>query len=161
MTVLRFILGDQLTRSITALADIDPARDVVLMEEVAEEATYVRHHKQKIAFILSAMRHFAQDLRAEGVNIDYVKLDDPANTGSFTGEVERAVQRHRASKVVVTEPGEWRVLEAMQSWNRILGVPVEIRQDDRFFATKARFTRWASVRTVYRMEFFYREMRRE
>jgi len=161
MTVVRFILGDHLTRSVTALADIDPARDVVLMAEVAKEATYVRHHKQKIAFILSAMRHFAQDLRAERLNVDYVTLDDPANTGSFTGEVERAVRRHRPSKVVVTEPGEWRVVEAMQSWNRILGVPVEIRQDDRFFATKSWFAHWASGRTTYRMEFFYREMRRE
>jgi len=161
MTVLRFILGDQLTRSVTTLADIDPARDVVLMAEVAQEATYVRHHKQKIAFILAGMRHFAYELRAAGVNVDYVKLDDPGNTGSFTGELARAVQRHGASKVVVTEPGEWRVLEAMNSWDRLCGVPIEIRPDDRFFATKERFARWAGGRKAYRMEFFYREMRRE
>ena len=161
MTVLHLILGDHLTRSVASLSEVDAARDIVLMAEVAEEATYVRHHKQKIAFILAAMRHFAQELRCEGINVDYVTLDDPANTGSFTGEVARAVRRHRATKIVVTEPGEWRVFEAMQSWERFLGVPVEIRQDDRFFASKARFAHWASVRTAYRMEFFYRLMRQE
>jgi len=52
---LGFVLGDQLTRDLSALADIDPARDVVLMVEVEEEAR-VAHHQQKIAFLLSAMR---------------------------------------------------------------------------------------------------------
>lgn len=161
MTVLRLVLGDQLTRSLSALADLDPKRDVVLMAEVAEETTYVPHHRQKIAFILSAMRHFAEMLRAEGMTVDYIKLDDPANTGSFTGELLRAAKRHRAGRIVVTEPGEYRVLAAMRDWQATLGLPVEIRADDRFFASKERFARWAGGRKSYRMEFFYREMRRE
>jgi deoxyribodipyrimidine photolyase-related protein len=161
MTILRFVLGDQLTRSLSALADLDPERDVVLMAEVAEETTYVPHHQQKIAFVLSAMRHFADWLRAEGLKVDYVKLDDPANTGSFTGELLRASKRHRARRIVVTEPGEYRVLAMMREWEATLGIPVEIRADDRFFASKERFARWANGRKSYRMEYFYREMRRE
>ena len=105
---LRFVLGDQLTRSLSALRDIDPAKDVVLMVEVAHEATSVRHHKQKIAFLFSAMRHFADDLRREGIAVDYVRLDDPGNTHSFGTELERALTRHAVREVMVTEPGEWR-----------------------------------------------------
>ena len=63
MTVLRIILGDQLAVDLIALADLDPGRDIVLMMEVQEENTYVRHHKQKIVLVLSAMRHFADALR--------------------------------------------------------------------------------------------------
>ncbi len=161
MASLRFILGDQLTRSISSLADSDAERDVVLMVEVAEEATYVRHHKQKIAFIFSAMRHFAAELRAEGFHVHYVQLDDAGNTGSFTGELQRAVERHRSERVIVTEPGEWRVLEAMRGWEALLGLPVDIRDDDRFFASREGFARWARDRKVLRMEFFYRDMRRD
>ena len=160
MTTLRFILGDQLTRGLSSLNDVK-ATDVVLMVEVNEETTYVRHHKQKIAFILAAMRHFAESLRDDGLKVDYVRLDDPANTGSFTAELARAVKRHRVHRVVVTEPGEWRVLQMMQGWADELGVPVEIRDDDRFFASRARFARWAEGRKSYRMEYFYREMRKE
>jgi len=94
MSALRLVLGDQLTRSISTLRDIDIARDVVLMAEVMEEASYVPHHRQKIAFLFSAMRHFAEELRREGIKVDYVRLDDPANTGSFTGELQRALGRH-------------------------------------------------------------------
>ncbi len=160
MKTLRFILGDQLTRSIASLTDLDPEWDVVLLAEVHEEATYVRHHQQKIAFILSAMRHFAEELRAEGIKVDYVRLDDPANSGSFGGELKRAVARHRPDRVVVAEPGEWRVLEMMRDWREELDVPLEIRDDNRFLCSRAAFARWAERRRTLRMEFFYREMRR-
>ncbi len=161
MTTLRLVLGDQLTRDIAALRGLDPKRDVVLMVEASDETTYVPHHKQKIVLILSAMRHFAQALRAEGIRVDYVHLDDPSNTGSFTGEVRRAAARHGARAIVATEPGEWRVLEAMRRWSEATGLPVDIRDDDRFFASRQRFARWAEGRKALRMEFFYREMRRE
>ncbi|MGL4439702.1 MAG: cryptochrome/photolyase family protein, partial [Bosea sp. (in: a-proteobacteria)] len=110
MTSLRLVLGDQLTRDLASLQDIDKARDVVLMAEVHDETTYVPHHKQKIVLVLSAMRHFADELRAEGIHVDYVKLSDNNNTGSFAGEIERAITRHTPSQIVLTEPGEWRVL---------------------------------------------------
>ncbi len=159
--ILRVVLGDQLSRRLTALEGLDPARDTVLMMEVATETTYVRHHPKKIAFILSAMRHFAAQLRAEGISVDYVTLDDPANSGSFRGEVARAAARLAPERIVVTWPGEWRVLEDMQGWQDALGVPVEIREDDRFICSAGRFRRHAEGRRQLRMEFFYREMRRE
>ncbi len=163
MTTVRLVLGDQLTRGVSSLSDLRPGdtSQVVLMVEVQEEATYVPHHRQKVAFILAAMRHFAEALRAEGIRVDYVRLDDPANTGTFTGEVARAVGRHGATRVIVTEAGEWRVRQMIESWEASLGVPVEVREDDRFFASHARFDQWASGRKTYRMEFFYREIRRE
>jgi deoxyribodipyrimidine photolyase-related protein len=157
---LRFILGDQLTRRVSSLVDLDPARDVVLIVEVRDEATYVRHHKQKIAFLFAAMRHFAAELEAEGISIDYVRLTDPGNTASFSGELERAVARHRPERVVVTEPGEWRVWEMMQDWRETLPVPVEVRADNRFLCPREAFATWAEGRHHLRMETFYRGMRR-
>lgn len=158
--VLRVVLGDQLDRGIAALSDLDPKRDVVLMMEVDAEATYVRHHRKKIAFLFSAMRHFAKALRDEGLRVDYVTLDDPKNSGSFAGEVARAVKRRKPSRIVVTEPGEWRVLRDMRTWEETTGVPVDIRADKRFFATRADFRRWAEGRRSLTMEYFYRAMRK-
>ena len=160
MTTLRLVLGDQLTRQLSSLRELDPAHDVVLMVEVQAEATYVPHHQQKLVFIFSAMRHFAEALRDEGLRVDYVRLDEPGNTGNFTDELRRAIQRHGIQRVVVTEPGEWRVWCMMQDWSAQLGVPVEIRDDDRFLCSRAEFAAWAGARRGLRMEFFYREMRR-
>ena len=158
MTCLRLVLGDQLTRDVASLRDYRSG-DVVLMAEVSGETTYVKHHKQKIVFILSAMRQFADQLRTEGIVVDYIGLEDAGNTGSISGELKRAVARHRSTSVIVTSPGEWRVLSDFKALD--LGIPIDIREDDRFFATTARFAAWAADRKVLRMEFFYREMRRE
>jgi deoxyribodipyrimidine photolyase-related protein len=157
---LRIVLGDQLSPALSALDGLDPARDVVLMMEVAQETAYVPHHKQKIALILSAMRHFAQDLRDQGVRVDYVTLDDPDNTGSFAGEIRRACARLKPQRIIATWPGEWRVLEDMRGWEAACGAPVDIREDDRFLASRADFARWAGGKKSLRMEYFYREMRR-
>jgi deoxyribodipyrimidine photolyase-related protein len=157
---LVLVLGDQLSPTISSLAKADKRHTVVLMAEVADETTYVRHHKKKIAFILSAMRHFAAELAAAGWRVDYVKLDDVGNTGSFSGEVARACARHQPSRVIVTEAGEWRVTQMMAQWAGQLGLPVEIREDDRFMTTRAQFAYWAAGRKLLRMEHFYHEVRR-
>jgi len=159
--VLRFVLGDQLSRSVSSLADIDVARDVVVMAEVAEEATYVRHHPKKIAFLFSAMRHFAQGLRDDGIRVDYQELDSERPARSLTEALARAVATHRPERVVVTEPGEWRLREVMRDWGEELGCPVEVREDDRFICDHESFRAWAGRgRGTLRMEYFYREMRR-
>lgn len=157
---LRLVLGDQLTRNGSALRDLDPANDIVLMAEVQDEASYTPHHKQKLAFLFSAMRHFASGLRAEGVRVDYIALDDRENTHSLTGELERALQRHGARPVVVCEPGEWRVMAMMRSWQKSFGVSVDIREDDRFFCSREDFAQLERDRKTTRMEYFYRIMRR-
>ncbi|MEM8813114.1 MAG: cryptochrome/photolyase family protein [Pseudomonadota bacterium] len=155
------ILGDQLTPTIASLGTADKSCDVVLMAEVADEATYVRHHKKKIAFLFSAMRHFAGELRSKGWTVDYVSLDDAGNTHSLTGELERAIKRHKPTGIQVTEPGEWRVREAMVGWTDRFGLPVSVLDDDRFLCGHAEFAAWARGRKQFRMEYFYRDMRRK
>ena len=161
MTVLRLILGDQLNRELASLRDINIETDIVLMAEVGAEVTYVKHHKRKIAFLFAAMRHFAEALRDDGVFVIYRRLDDPDNGGSLETEVKRAIAAHKISKLVVTTPGEYRLLEIMKLWQSSLGITVELREDDRFLCTLDRFASWADGRRQLRMDFFYRDMRRE
>jgi deoxyribodipyrimidine photolyase-related protein len=159
MPTLRLVLGDQLSHSLTALQNLK-AGDAVLMCEVMEEASYVKHHPKKIAFLFSAMRHFAEELREKGVEVRYVKLDDPQNSGTLDGEVQRAFEGETFSKLMLTEPGEWRVLEKFKAWQKELALPVVIRDDERFMCSIAEFKAWADGRKQLRMEFFYREMRK-
>ena len=158
---LVLVLGDQLNEKFSSLEGADKSKDRVLMVEVMQEATYVRHHKKKIAFVFSAMRHFAKRLRDEGWQVDYVYLDDPLNTGTFSGEIKRHVTVHKPKRVVVTEPGEWRVKQAMKSWEHDLGIPLIMLEDNRFISTHQEFRNWAHGRKQLRMEYFYRDMRRK
>ncbi len=158
---LRLVLGDQLSDDLSALTDLDPARDVVLMAEVMAEATYVKHHKQKIALIFAAMRSFALRLESRGVTVRYVRIDDPANTHSIVGALHRALDDQPFGAVAITECGEWRLAEALAAFAGVAPVSVEVREDIRFICTHERFRRWASGKSELRMEFFYREMRRD
>lgn len=158
---LVFILGDQLAPYMASLRMCDPAHDIVLMAEVMGETKYVRHHVKKIAFLFSAMRHFARELESLGWRVDYRKLDDLQNTGGFTGELKRAVARHRPERVVVTHPGEWRVADALLMAKEELDVPLDVIPDDRFIASIDEFAQWAKGRKQLRMEYFYRDMRRK
>lgn len=154
---LILVLGDQLSEGLVSLKAADKARDVVVMAEVADEAGYVPHHPKKIALIFAAMRKFAAQLRNDGWDVRYAKLDDTGNAGSICGELLRRAEEKGATEVIATEPGEWRLINALQH------CPLKVRmlEDDRFIASHAEFDNWADGRKALRMEYFYRDMRRK
>ena len=160
LAVLRVILGDQLSPTLSCLHDTDKDRDTVLLCEVQQEATYVKHHKKKLVFIFSAMRHFAQELRDAGHRVIYHKLDDATAFSRFSDAVIGATQGASFDEIVVTEPSEYRVLEEIKLWPELLNVPVDIRPDTRFLANHSDFETWSAGRKSLRMEYFYREMRK-
>lgn len=154
------VLGDQLTPTLSSLAAADPARDRVLMAELQDEATYVPHHKKKIAFLFSAMRHFAEELRVAGWSVDYVTLGSPGNQKSFTAQLAHAIAAHDPERILVTAAGEWRVSQEIGRWQASFSLPVDVLPDDRFVCSPSAFGAWAKGRNQLRMEYFYREMRR-
>lgn len=153
-------MGDHLSHNVSALRDVDAQRDTVLMVEVASQIEPVPHHKQKIVLVLSAMRHFAEALRRDGLQVDYVALEDSGNSQSFTSEVRRAIARHGAARLILTAPSEWQVSKEIETW-RAFGISIEVREDDRFFCTQDEFSLWAKDRKTLRMEYFYRQMRQK
>jgi deoxyribodipyrimidine photolyase-related protein len=161
MSSIRLILGDQLSETVSSLKDYNPDTDVILICEVWDEVTYVKHHKKKIAFLFSAMRHFAEVLIHEGYIVEYTKLNDPDNAGSFKGEAKRILQKYALDRIIVTHPGEYRVLEEIRSLEDEFSIPVEIREDDRFLCKPDEFASWAKDRKQLRLEYFYREMRKK
>ncbi|MEM7719389.1 MAG: cryptochrome/photolyase family protein [Pseudomonadota bacterium] len=157
MVRLILVLGDQLTDTVAALREGDPVEDIVVMAEVADEAGYVPHHPKKIAFCFAAMRHFAQELEDDGWTVEYTRLDDEAGFSSIVEALIAAAERHGATKVIATRPGEWRLIEALDT----APLTVTLLEDDRFVASHAEFETWAEGRKELRMEYFYREMRRK
>ncbi len=161
MSALILVLGDQLNSCLPAIAKADKTTDTLFMAEVREEATYVKHHKTKIAFLFSAMRHFAQSLKRDGYRVNYLQYDDANSKGSLIDAVKQALSDGSYDQVICTEPGEYRLLKSMQQWENVLGVPVTLCRDNRFLSSPEDFSAWAEGKKQLRMEFFYREMRRK
>jgi deoxyribodipyrimidine photolyase-related protein len=158
---LLFVLGDQLDRKAAALGDLNPESDVILMTEVAQEAEHVPSHLQRTTLFLSAMRHFALQLVADGFRLRYVTLDDPANTQAFDSELKRALTDLSPERVLVSEPGEHRVEGMIRKTCTHAGIPLEILTDESFSCSRAEFDNWAENRQNLVMEYFYRQRRRE
>lgn len=179
---LVLILGDQLDAQSSALQDFDPAQDVVLLIEAFEESRHVWSHKIRTALFLSAMRHFAAELRAKGLHVDYRALDTHGDATLSSG-VLAAVTTHLPHAIVGVEPGDQRVRAQLEGaikniassaifqrargrnglQNTAYAAPTSItwREDQHFLCSLPQFRKWAGTSKSFRMEFFYRKMRHQ
>jgi deoxyribodipyrimidine photolyase-related protein len=182
---LVLILGDQLDAESAALQGLDPAQDVVVMVEAFEESRHVWSHKIRTTLFLSAMRHFAAQLRARGLQVDYRALDSHGDATLADGLLA-AIAQHQPQAIVCVEPGDLRVRSALDTAiNRIAAnalikratglnntkIPassstqqplrIDWRPDSHFLCSAQQFSQWAGTGTSLRMEFFYRQMRQQ
>lgn len=155
------VLGDQLTSDYATIRDLDPKRDAVVMMEVREESTRTPSSKQRTAYFLSAMRTFAGDLADRGLPLRYVSLDDDANTGSFEGEIARAIDDLGPERVRVVEPGARRVLETIEDVCDDAATDLDVLPDTHFLCSTEEFMAWRDGRKTLVMEHFYRSMRKK
>ena len=122
---LKVILGDQLSHSL-----VEEGEEVLMME-VRSEATYVPHHPKKIAFLFSAMRHFAKELQERGCRVHYIIYNSPESKGSFRKTLDAFLEGKGYEEVAVIHPGEWRVLEEFKGYT--------VLEDPRFFCPPDEF----------------------
>ena len=154
------MLGDQLNRNSAALDGFDPALDMVVMVEARYESTHVWSHKARTALFLSAMRHFADELRAEGFRVEYRKLDVDRDESLAAGWLA-VIATYQPQSLVCVEPGDLRVWQALNETAAKARLPLDVRSDRHFMCTREAFANWAGDHKSLRMEFFYRQMRRE
>ena len=157
---LVIVLGDQLNHDSAAFDDFDAATDVVLMVEAREESTHVWSHKARTALFLSAMRHFAAELQGRHVRVDYRKLDLHCHESLQAGWLA-AIEQHQPESIACVEPGDLRVWQALNATAAKAKLPLDIRADRHFMCSREAFAKWAGTSKSLRMEFFYRNMRRE
>jgi len=162
MRTLVFVLGDQLDADSAAFDGFDPSQDVVLMAEVAAESEVGASSKARTAFFLSAMRHFRDALRAKAWPVSYRALDaqpSPDEPASLEAALLQAVDALAPERVVLVEPGEWRVRVALEAALQAAGVAFEVRPDRTYFASLEDARAHARGRKQLRQEYFYRELR--
>ena len=110
MKALRVIFGDQLSPTLSSLQGASKKRDLIFFYEGLDELTLVKHHQKKIAFLLSARRHFAAQLESEGHQVRYLKLDDPQNPQSMRQALKDILHSDAIEKVILTHPRGWHLL---------------------------------------------------
>ena len=158
MTTLRLILGDQLN---AAHPWIREKREDVLyvMAELRQEGTYVRHHAQKLIGFLAAMRAFAAALQKAGHRVHYVRITDPDASLDFVALLQKLARQHGATALAFQLPDEWRLDRQLDGLEAATGLPVTVHDTQHFYTTREDVGTFFG-RKQWRMEWFYREMRR-
>jgi deoxyribodipyrimidine photolyase-related protein len=153
------ILGDQLDRQSLVFDDFDPRQNAVWMCEASAEATHVWSSKQRIAIFLSAMRHFRDELISRGYTVLYRELDQHL-ASSLEAALAEDLAKYKPLKVIAVKPGEWRLTQTLPQVCKKAGVLWVERPDQHFYCDEDDFAEWAKGRKEYRLEFFYRWIRK-
>ena len=142
-----WILGDQLRRDTGVLGGCRPGEVRVLMVESDAKVRTGHWHRQRVHFVLTSMRRFAEELRAEGFAVDY-RHSASLRVGLREHRSEFAPERVRAMSPMSF--GGRRMLEELE---------VEIAENDQFLCSAPTFAEWAGSRKSLKMEDFYRWQR--
>ncbi len=146
-----WVFGDQLHRRVGVLRDREPGECRVLFIESELKITSKRWHRQRLHLVLSAMRHFAQELRDEGFDVDFREAT------SFLEGYREHCDEFDVDRVVVMEPMSWDVGEMLGRLRH--GGRVETIPNEQFFCHYTDFESWADGRKQFKMEDFYRWQR--
>ncbi len=155
------VCGDQLDADSAAFEGLDPVRDVVLMTEAYEEATYIWQHKRRLVFFFAAMRAFRDALTEKGIPVLYNALDSGTPAPSLSASLTAAAEQLTPEEIILVRPGDYRVLCALEVAAGALGIPLRLLEDTHFYTTPAEFREFRSGRKRFILEDFYRAMRRQ
>jgi len=142
-----YIPFDHLHRKFGALKGAKPPEDVIVLVESARMTTGRNWHKERLFFLISSARHFAQSLEEEGFTVEYVKAE---TTIDGLKVVEK---KYPKLPIVCAEPSSFRQFEALQKYG------VSFIENDFFLTPRTLFISWAKDQKSYLMESFYRKQR--
>jgi deoxyribodipyrimidine photolyase-related protein len=156
---LRLLLGDQLNETHSWFAETNEDT-VYCLFETHSEATYCRHHIQKITGFFLAMRAFADRLRDLGHKVKYRTLDDTRAAGleSITDCVDHYGREFGVETFEYQLPDEYRLDQELRAYaEKVGGVAYDT---EHFMSARTDLATIFQGKKTYLMETFYREMRR-
>ncbi len=158
MTVGIWVLGDQLWQGQSAIASrqSDRSETPILLIESLAHVKERRYHQQKLVLIWSAMRHFAEELKADGWQVSYKTAE------TFEAPLKEWIEQHGVDELRVMEPADRPFAQMLNALSQSEELNCEIVQtpNNHFLWSTAEFESWAASRKSLLMESFYREGRK-
>jgi deoxyribodipyrimidine photolyase-related protein len=154
---ITFIAPWECSRAVAHLPSAPRDDVIVLFLDSIEKGRALPWHRQKLVLVLSAMQHFAAELRAAGYRVEHRVAE------SYAAGVVDAVRAFGAGRVICTTPREQDHADELTAAGSALAelrCELTLRPDRGFISSPDAFSRWASGKKELRMEFFYRELRR-
>ena len=160
MKKLRLILGDQLNINHSWFSKAD-TNVVFCLFEMRQETDYVKHHIQKVTGFFSAMRNFANVLKAQNHQVVYFKINDPENTQNLTDNISKLILEHSIHKFEYQEPDEYRLDQQLKNFCNDLDMESIVFSTEHFYTERGDLATFFKGKKQFLMEHFYRNMRKK
>ena len=159
MKQLGIILPDDLAINNIALTFLDKS-DVLLMFEPCDTFYHINHHKQKIAFLISSLRHWKEELQKKYTNIIHIKICKNHDT-TFMGELQKLYEDISFDVIHITEPSDHNTLTQLMFFGSKNKVEIKIHQDTKFIDSIENFSEWTKDKKSLVQEYYYRWLRKK
>jgi deoxyribodipyrimidine photolyase-related protein len=151
-----WILGDQLSPLTSSIAGRKKAESVIFMAESFARAETLPYHKQKLVLVWSAMRHFAEELRGNGYEVDYYEAQP-----SLKMALRAHKKKYETHRIRLMESSEYGISTRLAQMARSERFEVETTPNNLFPSDKDAFARDTRGENTLLLESFYRKMRRK
>ena len=147
MNRIIYVPHDLLNKNYGALKFADKKNDLIVLIESARTINSKKWHSQRLQFIISSARHFAQELTESGYQVVYQK------SATTIEGLTKLGKEHKIDKFLTTYPTSFRRLESFKNF------PITFVDNDFFLTPITEFTDWAKSQKSFKMESFYRQQR--
>ncbi len=148
-----FVLGDQL--NLARFDGFEPTQTRIIMIESMARSKAIKCHKQRLLMIYSAMRHFRVALESRGYTVAYGQFP------SFEAGLAAYLEQFPKATIEVMQPADYGVANSLAAAVSGLGGVLKIVPNILWLSTRADWDLYAKGKKTYRMEFFYRQLRRQ
>ena len=159
MKQLGIILPDDLAANNIALKFLEKS-DALLIYEPCDTFYQINHHKQKIAFLISALRHWKEELQKKYANIIHIKISKN-HDATFMEELQGLYEDIGFDVIHITEPSDHNTLTQLMFFGSKNKVEIKIHQDTKFIDSIEDFGEWATDKKSLVQEYYYRWLRKK
>ena len=152
------IWGNQLSIKYNSALEADKAAPVILIEAKSACNKY-KYHKQKITFVLTAMREFADALEKQGRTVIYRKLDESSE--NWYQELLTVCKQHQISELLVMRQSDKNPQNRLEKWAKQNKISLQTTENTLFLTRSVDFEDWAKQQKQLKMETFYRWQRQQ
>ena len=157
---LRLLLGDQLNSQHSWFSKKDD-NVIYCLFEMRQETDYVKHHIQKVLSFFAAMRHFSEELKMAGHQVEYFKLDDADNQQNLPANLNFLIKKHQIKRFEYQFPDEYRLDEQLKDFCKKIKIESQVVDSEHFMSERLELEQMFEGKKTYLMESFYRKMRKK
>jgi len=136
-----------------------PKQPVILIEH-QDLCTYYSFHKHKLVFVLSAMRHFAEELRKLDYKVYYLSIRESQKFESYETALMSVLQSIKATQLTCFEIEDKFMEKRMSNFADKNGIKISYLKNPNFLTTREQFAHYLSQNKKPFMKTFYEFQRK-